>query len=129
MTGRQLFIGAHLLDRQLIDRDGVRCGKVDDLELTLDDTDPPYVSAVVCGPGALLTRTGHTHLGHWLRRLIPLLTDGHDGGRIPVRNVAEIGNHVALSLAADELASHHAERWTLDHVIAHIPGSAGRARQ
>ena len=30
--------GLHLLDRQIIDRDGRLCGKVDDLELTLDET-------------------------------------------------------------------------------------------
>jgi hypothetical protein len=129
MTGRDLFLSAHLLDRQLIDREGVRCGKVDDLELTLDDTGSLTISAVVCGPGALLTRTGHTRLGRWLRRLVPALTDGHDPGRIPVRNVAQIGNHVTLSLTAAELATHLTERWTLDHVIAHLPGGGRRAGQ
>jgi hypothetical protein len=62
-------------------------------------------------------------LGHWLRRLIPLLSDGHDGGRVPIRHVANLGNHVSLSLEADELASHHVETWVQDHVIAHLPGS------
>jgi len=87
------------------------------------------MSAVVCGPGALLTRTRHRRLGHWMRRLIPLLSDGHDGGRIPIRHVAEIGNHVTVSLAADQLASHHAERWVQDHIISHVPGSGIRAGQ
>jgi sporulation protein YlmC with PRC-barrel domain len=129
MSARELFIGAHLLDRQILDRHGVRCGKVDDLELTVDEDGPPRVTAVIVGPGALLTRTHHTRLGHWLRRLIPVLSDGHDGGRIPIRHVAALDDHVTVSLEAEQLASHHVETWVQDHVIAHLPGSGIRARQ
>lgn len=35
MAGRVLHAGLQLLDRQLVDRNGHLCGKVDDLELSL----------------------------------------------------------------------------------------------
>ena len=37
--------------------------------------------------------------------------------------VADIGNHVTVSLEHDELGSMHVERWVREHVIGHIPGS------
>jgi sporulation protein YlmC with PRC-barrel domain len=126
---RELYLGAHLLDRQLLARDGRRCGKVDDVELERDDaTGHLVVRALHCGPGALLTRTGHTRLGGWLRRMQRWLGDGEDRGVIPLRAVADIGDHVQLSLDADELATFGGERWVADHVIGPIPGSGRRAR-
>lgn len=124
MSAPELHLGAHVLDRQLVDRDGRRCGKVDDLELTLDDaTGHLFVTAVVCGPGALLRRLGHARSGDWLRRLVRLLAGGDDPGCIPIRHVADIGDHVTLSLDAADLATEGGERWVRDHVIGHIPGS------
>lgn len=131
MNARELYAGAHLLDRQLLGRDGTRCGKVDDLELTLDPTSGrAYVSAVVSGPGALLTRTGHTRSGRWLRRLVRFADPGGaDTGTIPLGRVAEIGDHLTLSLHAGQVAGHSRERWVQDHIISHIAGSRHRARQ
>ena len=124
---RVLYLGAHLLDRQLLDRDGVRCGKVDDVELTPDPaTGQLHVEALRCGPGALLVRTGHTRLGGWLRRVQGLLDDDPDTGTIPLSQVDEIGDHVQLRVAASTLATHGGERWVRDHVIAPIPGSGRR---
>lgn len=118
------YLGFHVLDRQLLDRDGRRCGKVDDIELTRDDaTGSLFVTAIVCGPGVLLRRLGHRRLGDWLRRLVQLLDGGEDPARIPIRHVAELGSHVSLALDAHQLATHGTERWVRDHVVAHIPGS------
>ena len=52
--GRRLDAGLRLLDRQIIDRDGRMAGKVDDLELTLDEAGdgPPTVTAILTGPAA-----------------------------------------------------------------------------
>jgi sporulation protein YlmC with PRC-barrel domain len=130
MAARELYLGAHLLDRQMLARDGRRCGKVDDVELEADpETGHLFVRALHCGPGALLTRTGHTRLGHWLRRAQRWLDDGEDRGVVPLRAVADIGAQVRLSLDADELATEGGERWVSDHLIGPIPGSGRRARQ
>lgn len=124
MTGRDLYAALHLLDRQLIDRDGGLCGKVDDLELTETPEGQCYVSAVVCGPGALWYRLGRRRLGTWLRtRLGSSFTDAPDPDRIPMRRVRDIGSTVRLSGSHTELGSAAAENWVRDHIISHIPGS------
>jgi sporulation protein YlmC with PRC-barrel domain len=131
-AGRVIHAGLGLLDRQLVDRAGRLCGKVDDVELTEpDELGHVYVEAILCGPGALLTRTGHRRLGPWLRRMarreFPSATD--DAARVPISRVAEIGNHVTLAMDSEEVATFAAERWTRDHVICHIPGSGYEAPQ
>jgi hypothetical protein len=125
-SGRVLHAGLQLLDRQLVDRTGRLCGKVDDLEISEpNDRGDVYLAAVLAGPGALLARTGHSRLGDWLRRVVgsvfPVGSD--DPVRIRFNHVADIGNHVTLSLDAEEVATFAGERWVRDHVIGHIPGN------
>jgi sporulation protein YlmC with PRC-barrel domain len=130
-AARERYANAQLLDRQLVDRSGRRCGKVDDLELRRDDaTGALLVSGIHAGPGALLVRTGRRRLGRWLRGLATRLSvDGRDRVIIPIRHVADLGNHVTLSLDAEELATHGGERWVWDHLISHLPGSGSRAAE
>jgi len=68
-------LGEAVLDHQLLDRDGRRCGKVDDLELAGLDRDDPHVVELLVGPAALRTRG-------LLGRLVAHVSRGH------VRHVA-----------------------------------------
>jgi sporulation protein YlmC with PRC-barrel domain len=124
--GRVLHAGLQLLDRQLVDRRGVLCGKVDDLELEpSEDGRTWYVTAIVTGPGALMVRSGHRRLGGWLRHFARTFVSGSeaDPGRVPFRAVRTVGDEVVLSIDAEDLATHGGERWVRDHVIRRIPGS------
>ena len=67
MNARVLFAALHLLDHQLIDRDGLLAGNVDDLELSIDEDGAAHVVALVTGPGALWQRFDRRRLGGWLR--------------------------------------------------------------
>lgn len=129
VVARVLHAGLQLLDRQLVDRNGRLCGKVDDLELAKNEDGTLYVSAILTGPGALLIRSRYDRLGRWLRRMAPATFPATEDpvNRIPMARVADIGNHVTLSLEAHEVATYAAERWVRDHVIDHIPGSKFRA--
>jgi hypothetical protein len=104
---------------------------VDDLELTRDEHGSLYVSAILAGPGNLLSRLGRRRSGRWLRAVaaetVPSSLD--DPGRIPYDRVSALGTTVDLAIDADELATSGGERWARDHVIGHIPGSRHRARQ
>jgi sporulation protein YlmC with PRC-barrel domain len=125
-TGRVLHAGLQLLDRQLVDREGRLCGKVDDLELSEpDESGSIHVAAVLAGPGALLARMGRTRLGDWLRAMAAhtIPGQGDDPVRIPIARVSDIGDHVTLSMDSKEVATVGAERWARDHVIGHIPGN------
>jgi sporulation protein YlmC with PRC-barrel domain len=130
MTGRQLYAALHLLDRQLIDREGRLCGKVDDLELTETEDGQCYVSALVSGPGALWYRLGRHRVGIWLRsRLGSSFGDTPHPDRVPMRRVSDIGAAVTLSASHTEVGSAAVERWVADHIISHIPGSRHRAHE
>ena len=122
-TSRQLDAGRELLDHQLIDRNGLLCGNVDDLELELsDDGDLPVVTAVLNGPGVLSNRIGGrlaTALGELHRRLHPTL-DGP--ARIPWRHVREVDSAVHLSVSRTELDGEAFEAWCADHIVDRIPG-------
>jgi len=123
MSGRRFWAHLHLLDRQLVDRDGRLCGNVDDLELEWRDG-RLWVSGLRTGAGSLARRLGARVLGAWLdqvhRGVDP---ERADHTFIPLRHVADLGDHVTLSLDRTEVATWHGERWVADHVIAHIPGS------
>jgi hypothetical protein len=123
-TGRRLYLALHLLDRQLVDRDGRLAGKVDDLELEEGDTGRLYVTAILAGPGVLAQRMGRHRLGPWIQQALERLVDGPPGAvRIPLARVAEIGNHVDLAVDRQGLATFATERWVQDHIVSHIPGS------
>lgn len=120
-----MFVGFHLLDRQIIDRDGLLVGKVDDVELS--DDDPPCVTALLLGPGVLGERMGG-RLGRGIaraaRRLHPALDPAPT--RIPYQDVACRGTAVRLTVARADLPRPSLEGWLCDHLIDRIPG-AGRA--
>ena len=129
-AGRVMHAGLQLLDRQLVDRTGRLCGKVDDLELSEpDEQGARHVTAVLSGPGALLSRVGRKRLGGWMRRFAATAvpSDRDDPVRIPFGRVSYIGDHVTLSMDREEVATFGGERWARDHIIGHIPGSRHRA--
>jgi sporulation protein YlmC with PRC-barrel domain len=114
----------HLLDRQVIDRDGMLVGKVDDLELELrPGAAYPVVSAILCGPMALGPRVGG-RLGVWIvaigRRLRP--RGDNDPVRIGFGAVTELGPSIKLSISVDQAPTMRLEQWCLDKVILRLPG-------
>ena len=125
MAGRVLEAGLHLLDRQLIDKDGRLAGKVDDLELTIPDGGgPPVVTAILAGPGALSRRLGG-RFGAWLEAVANRLRDGDDRepARVAFGVVKRVGSAVELSVAKAELDTNRLEAWTREHIIGHLPGA------
>ena len=131
MAGRVWHVSLDLLDRQLRDRDGVECGKVDDLELTRDDDGALWVSAILAGPGVLAYRLGTT------TSRVPG-SSGPTGSPAPPRRRARTARRTARASRSSwrrtsrrtstspstgaDLATHAGERWVGDHVIGHIPG-------
>jgi hypothetical protein len=132
-AGRVYHATLDLLDRQLRDRDGRLCGKVDDLEIERSaDTGELFVTAIVCGPGMLLQRTGHRRLGRWLQRTAHLASvpgPSTDPAVVPIELAHGIGAVIDVAVTADDLATAGSERWVRDHIIGHIPGNRHRAPQ
>ncbi|MBT2515788.1 PRC-barrel domain-containing protein [Arthrobacter sp. ISL-30] len=116
-NGRSLDAQLHLLDRQIVDADGVPVTTVDDLELDSpvpgtpieQGTPAPRIQALLTGP-ALVTRIfgGKPPAS----RLI----------RIPWSDVAGLGTIISLGVRANSLDASWVERWIRDHLIGKIPG-------
>jgi sporulation protein YlmC with PRC-barrel domain len=122
--------GLSLLDRQIVDKDGMMAGKVDDLELSFPDEGdgPPVVTAILSGPGALARQMGG-RLGRWLESVHAQLHPAEQPGpaRISFGVVKRITNHVEIAVSRNDLDVSRFEKWVRDHVIAKIPGAEHEA--
>jgi hypothetical protein len=122
--GRRLDAALRLLDRQLVDRDGRLCGKVDDLELERQDDGSLVVTAILTGPGALGPRLpgvlGRVTVAAWRR----LHGDAEPGAsRIPFERVAEIDSAVHVTMSRVEAPTYGLERWARENVVEKLPGA------
>lgn len=120
-----MLIGFDLLDRQILDRDGEPVGKVDDLELTYDDTGTPHVTALLLGQEVLGDRIGGI-LGRWMAGTARRLSGSTDRPpmRIPIDLVDTLDSAVNLSVHRDLLTDPPLETWLRDHLITRIPGAS-----
>ncbi|GAB3302984.1 hypothetical protein EK0264_02495 [Epidermidibacterium keratini] len=97
----------HLLDRQIVDSDGLLAGKVNDLELTIEDG-RVRVTGILAGLPALLPRFAsgdrqRTLLEAW-RMLGVTRADRLIPGRIEVSKVECLDSAVHLNCGRDEVA-------------------------
>ena len=124
--GRMIDAGLQLLDRQIIDADGLMCGNVDDLELAFPEegTGPPIVTAIFAGPGALARRIGG-RLGDWIESVHARLHPHPDPGpaRISFGVVKRINDHIDVSVPRDVLEVERLENWVRERIISKIPGA------
>jgi sporulation protein YlmC with PRC-barrel domain len=96
LSTSKIDIGLHVLDRQLLDKKGRRCGKVDDLAIEGGVGEIPEVVAILVGPGYWPQRAG----------LIGQLAGWIGGGRrirVDWRDVHKIDSAVELTREATEL--------------------------
>jgi sporulation protein YlmC with PRC-barrel domain len=106
----EIFVAHRLLDEQILDSAGRRCGRVDDIELT---GDPPRISALLVGVG-LYPRRLPRRLHGLARRLAGPERWGANVLRIPWEEVDEIDAAVHLRRKAEELGlggGDNPDRW------------------
>jgi sporulation protein YlmC with PRC-barrel domain len=108
-------IGLHLVDHQLLDSEGRRCGNVDDLALEGNPGEPLEVVALLSGPGVWGQRAG------WLGRFFGWLGGG-DVVRIPWEDVETVAAHVKLRKRASELGLGRGDD-RLRPLLDRIPGA------
>lgn len=112
VTGRLVDATLHLLDRQVLDEDGLPVLAVGDLDIAwprAGSPDRPRVEHLLLGSG-LLTRFLGARVPARRRRVVPW------------DDVAEIGTAVRLSVDREQLDLLWVERWWRDTVVARIPG-------
>jgi hypothetical protein len=115
-AGRLVDAQLHLLDRQVLDRDGVPVTAVDDLELSdvpvdtdLAGVEPPMIESLLSG-AVLGTRIfgGRPPASRW--------------HRIPWSSISQLGIAISLEASAEDFELTWPERWVRDHIIGRIPG-------
>jgi sporulation protein YlmC with PRC-barrel domain len=92
--GDRIGLAHHVLDHQLLDSRGERCGKVDDVGLVPLEDGSIEVRCVLSGPGALRERM-HGSFGRWLVGLA-----GDREVAVAWEQVTDVNDHVQLSLPA-----------------------------
>jgi sporulation protein YlmC with PRC-barrel domain len=102
MPHQRMDLVYRVMDEQLVDVDGRRCGRVDDLEFDGDLGDPPRLFGILSGSG-----TWHRRLPRRLRRLGERVFGsgvvGHDVIRVPWDQVEQIGSVIDLRAKARDL--------------------------
>jgi sporulation protein YlmC with PRC-barrel domain len=110
-----------ILDDQLVDVDGRRCGRADDIEFDGGLGDPPRLYAIVSGSGSW-----HRRLPRRLRgagaRVFGSGVIGHDVIRVPWDQVDDIGAVLKLKAKARELGLAQGD-YREGERVAHLPKS------
>ncbi len=102
-----------ILDHQIVDCDGVNCGKVDDLEIAALGGGAPEVTAILVGGGAWASRG-------LLGRVAARISGGEV--RIPWAQVASVTSVVTLRTTARDAGLGAGDRrWA--SLVGRIPGS------
>lgn len=119
---KELELARDLLDKQAVDREETKMGRIDGLVLELREGQPPRVDHFELGSSTLARRL-HPRIECWvdaLRRRIGVQKTGRF--RVPWSAVQEITSyHVKLDLEALKTPAFAWERWLRDHVIDHLP--------
>lgn len=129
MAERELWAMLHLMDRQLIDRDGVSAGKIDDLVFSepAGADQLPVLTDILTGVAALGRRLFGVAIGAELQRARCIATGDAqpppEPARIPMAAVRKIGSHIDLNVARDDLDVTRLDRWLARAVLSHVPGS------
>jgi sporulation protein YlmC with PRC-barrel domain len=111
----EIDLGLGVLDHQLVDSDGRRCGKIDDLELEGIRDGEPRVVAILTGPPAW---RGRGLVG----RLAARVARG-ELKRVPWEEVAEVKADVRLRKPAPELGLGRGDD-RLRPLVEKLPGSS-----
>ena len=113
---QKLDLARGILDHQIVDSEGRRCGKVDDLDLDVPSGERAYVTALLVGPRYWRQRV-RGPVGRLLARL-----GGGRGTKVPWDAVERVRSAVELSSAAGELGLGRGDDRARP-LVERIPGS------
>lgn len=115
-------LGTELLDRQIVDPDGVPVGQVDDVVLRARDDGRLEVAALVTGVAALERRL--PRWARWCLRAATRPVGGLDEPRhIDMAEVTDAGVKVTVTRAGAAAGASPAQDRIRRRIIARIPGS------
>lgn len=116
-------LAREVLDRQVVDREGHKVGKVDDLVVELRPGHPAVVRAIEGGRGALARHMGGRLrvLATWLRRHALGPAGERPPGRVGWEHVTQIDVVVHLDCDREEAGLLVTENAIWERWISHLP--------
>ncbi|MEA2604362.1 MAG: hypothetical protein QOF89_5354 [Acidobacteriota bacterium] len=120
---KRMDLARDVLDKQVVDRDGTKMGRVDGLVLELRGDQPPRVDSIEMG-FVVLARRLHPRVEGWVERLRRRFSVRKTARyRVPWSAVKDVDAYcVQLDVKALDTPAFDWERWLRDHVVAHVPG-------
>lgn len=125
---RKLGLARDLLDKLLVDEDGLPLGRVDGVVLVCAAGAAPRVAQLESGTATLIRRLGLRFARRVYRLTRRLGFTWRRPVRIEWREVAEVGRELCLKAESASSPLLARERWLRDHVIRRIPGHGMKAR-
>jgi hypothetical protein len=121
---KKLDLARDVLDKQLVDREETKMGRVDGLVLELRDGQPPRVASLDMG-FVVLARRVHPRVESWLERLRRRFSVRKTAlYSVPWSKVVDVKPYqVQLDVAALETPTFDWERWLRDHIVTKLPKS------
>jgi len=121
-AGRVLHAGLHLLDRQIVEQGtGRMAGKVDDVELALDE-DVPVVRALLTGPAGWGPRLPGL-LGRLVTSVHHRLHPAEDPQPVAIDMTHVVDIDSAVHVDDKDLGDQGLGEWLDQHFIGRIPGA------
>ena len=115
---KRLDLARDVLDKQVVDRDETKMGRVDGLILELRGDQPPRVDAIEMG-FVVLARRMSPRTERWVEKLRRFSIRKTASQRVAWAKVMEVeSHHVKLDLEAIETPAFDWERWFRDHFVA-----------
>jgi sporulation protein YlmC with PRC-barrel domain len=111
----KIHLGHNLLDHQLLDKYGRRCGNVDDLAIEGGPGETAEVVAILSGPGYWAQRSG------WIGRLAGWI-GGSNRVRVPWSEVEKVDSAVNLRRTAPDYGLGQGDD-RLRPLVERIPGA------
>ena len=120
---KQLDLLRDVLDKQVVDRDETKMGRVDGIVLELRDGEPPRVAALEMG-FVTLARRLHPRAEAWLEALRKRFSVRRTARFRPAwEKVLDVTTeHVQLDVDLEKTPVIDWERWLRVHVVAKVPG-------
>jgi sporulation protein YlmC with PRC-barrel domain len=113
-----------LLDKQVVDRQQTKIGKVDGIVMEIRAGKPPRITSIEIGATTLARRLG-PRIGHVISRLAERL--GGEGARMPCRiswdKVRDVGVDIEFDVDVRDTTIFDWQNWLRDKIICHMPGA------
>lgn len=117
-TEDRLQVMRDIVDMQLTTQDKRQIGRVADVAVTWREDGALVLHALATGPEALLGRIGQP-----LQLLAHLLLRGRFDHVIPLSEVKDLDEGIALRGRVADYPSGQSERWIANHILRWIPGN------